>query len=211
MLDINESAPFPQANDLSKVAATLELIQAGASTPDALSIGVESNAKSPRAGNYYGDAAIYLGRAEKVSENDMTEFALTHKGLMFASLSLEERTAVLAESVDQIPAVGVYREQGEDALRDFIETEYVYSDATLERRVACIASWSNQPEAADFQQVLASSSEMMANVAPEAIERANAQRAEAREKIRMAEPKQGEVCSECFMVKPLSGICTNCA
>jgi hypothetical protein len=208
-LETNEGAPFPQANSLSKVAAVADMIGKGATTPEAIALGVESNSKSDRAGSYYGDATVYLGLAEKVSEEGVPEYELTGKGQEFVALDPDDRQDVLSNAIANMDLVQIYRSEGEDELRKYIDTMYDYSESTLDRRVACITSWSDQAEADNLGDDIASSQSSMSNFTSEALEIVARQKREARESAAAAARKEavGVVCTGCFTVKSANGSC----
>jgi len=208
-LVLNEDAPFPQANSLSKVAAVADMISKGASTPEAIALGVESNSKSDRAGSYYGDALVYLGLAEKVSEDGLSEYQLTSQGQEFASLDPDDRQDVLSSAISSMDLVQIYRSEGEDELRKYAETLYGYADSTLDRRVACISSWSNQAEDEGLADDIADSQSAMSAFDSAALDIVARQKREAREAAAIAAKKEavGEICTDCFMVKAVDGSC----
>jgi hypothetical protein len=208
-LEPNENAPFPQANSLSKVAAVADMIGRGATTPEAIALGVESNSKSDRAGSYYGDAIVYLGLAEKVSEDGLPEYELTGKGQEFVALDPDTRQDVLAQSIGNLDLVQIYRQEGEEELRKYVGSLYGYADSTIDRRVACISSWSDQAEADDLGEDIAFSQDTMSRFTSDALEIVARQKREAREAAAISARKEavGEVCTDCFMVKSSGGQC----
>src|SRR6266851_877950 len=81
--------PFPQADDLTKVIDVTEIL---ASTPADKDQIAERFQVDPRQGDYYGNAAAWLGFAEKSN----TSFQLTKSGRQFNRLSRVGRIAELA-------------------------------------------------------------------------------------------------------------------
>ena len=210
-LTINEDAPFPQANSLSKLSAVVDLVMNGASTPSGISVGIGSESNSARAGSYYGDSLVYLGLAEKHTDEDFTEYVLTSDGNKFAMMSPEERHAVLFDAISNMEMVQIYREDGADALAGYIETVYGYQDATVQRRVACISSWSDQSDSADLHKDISVQQGVVSKNTSEALEAVAEERRLAREaKRERAKPKDDwgtDICLDCGMQKSVSGAC----
>lgn len=211
VLEPTEGAPFPQANDLSKVASVVNFVDSGATTPEALAMCLESNAKSARGGSYYGDAAAYLGLIEKVSsgaaDDNFSEYVLTDVGQEFLAMDATEREEVLADSVNEMDLVQVYRADGEDELKKYIELEFGYADSTVERRAACIISWSNQSEDGSLASSIDDNVADGSTRSGEAMEVVARQRREAREAAQANREKPRETCPDCFMQKSDAGTC----
>ena len=89
-------APFPQADDASKIIDVVELLL---SNPMSKSEIAERFEVDPRQGDYYGNAAAWLGFAKK----SRGAFRLTPQGINLAHMNRTDRIVALAEAVTSMP------------------------------------------------------------------------------------------------------------
>ena len=204
---INESFPFPQANDLEKVLTVVDAVAAQADTSAAIAdtIGVSAE----REGTYYADAAGYLGLVEIDNAGGLRTYQLTELGEHLYSADTDERAELLRQVVARVPAVDEFALRGEDGLAEFMDEETNLSGTTLDRRAATISSWHRAISSGDAltdkldSERIGADSRVLAAAA-----KATEARKDYAEKNRPA--PQAEVCMSCFMEKPASGICDTC-
>ncbi|MBW7885770.1 MAG: hypothetical protein H3C34_24690 [Caldilineaceae bacterium] len=89
--------PFPQANDLDKVVDLIALIDANPAGKSAIAEHFEFD---DRQGDYYANAAVYLGFAQRSRQG----FVVTEAGSRFiGTRSLSRRTQILVEQMLKRP------------------------------------------------------------------------------------------------------------
>lgn len=200
---IDDSYPVPQANSLAKVAATVDAIEAGADTDEAVAVAIGVTA---RQGAYYANAAGYLGLVATQSSTSPRQWVLTPEGAQFLNANAQTRTNILGHVVSLIPEV-------DHALNDGGEVEEMLAErlgeSTALRRAATVQSWldtlTNEAKANEY---LALESDGVRDRIDEARAVATRAREEARRRARLERP--AAVCTHCFMVLPASGTCSNC-
>lgn len=141
-------APFPQANDLDKVIDTLALLSDGVGTKQELADAFEFD---ERQGDYYGNAARYLGLADK----HQGTFALTEEGRrLLGAKGVGERRGLILRQLLKRP---VFREAirvlaahqfkpdaiSEERLASVMQEETSLTGSTLGRRASTVRSWLN--------------------------------------------------------------------
>lgn len=134
-------APFPQADDASKIIDVIELLFAN---PLSKSEIAEHFEVDPRQGDYYGNAAAWLGFAEK----SRGQFYLTLQGTRLAHMSRADRITTLAESVAAMP---VFREvtrfeakggaMTAAEISELIARKAGLTGSTPTRRASTVRSW----------------------------------------------------------------------
>lgn len=204
-LGVNETYPHPQANRLDKVSTTVDSIEAGANTANSIS---RSLGVVDRQGYYYGDAAGYLGFVESTDNGDLKEYYLTERGQAFAGASPEQRGQIIADTINSMPLMQVYREDGEEAALDFIKDSSEANETTAERRLATLKAWDKEVRSQGFSTAIERDRAEGQQRFVDAKTYADEQKAK-RDKPKVQE-RRGSICGECFMEKPLSGICPNC-
>ncbi len=203
---INDSFPFPQANDLEKVLTVVDAVAANADTSAAIAdtIGVTAE----REGTYYADAAGYLGLVETNTSGGLRTYELTELGEHLQLADTAERAELIRELVARVPAVDEYNLRGEDGLAEYMEEETDLTGSTLERRAATISSWYR---AAISGTELTDKIDTERAGAGDRVLAAAARAAEARrEAAERAQPAPAAVCMEHFVELPVSGICDLC-
>lgn len=137
---------FPQANDLDKVA---DLVRMAAEGPQGKAEIAEAFGFDERQGDYYGNAAAYLGLLRRGEEG----FAATEAGLAFAGLrSRAARTSALLERMAAIPglreALRLLGERGYRAekiapgeLAEVVRAATGLGASTPERRASTLRAW----------------------------------------------------------------------
>ena len=204
----NDDFSFPQANDLEKVMLVVDAVENDATTNDSLAsvFGI-----AERTGAYYAAAAGYMGLVQKHETDTLQHFSLTGLGQTMLVLNREERSDLMAEMVNRLPAADTMSEGGVDALERELAKDNDWEESTVNRRAACISSWF---DSATDRERLANTHEeqsVLASTRYEAAARmANAQRADARQKAEAGRPRVGAVCQSCFTEKSLAGDCNNC-
>jgi hypothetical protein len=133
--------PFPQADDLTKVIDVTDIL---ASTPADKDQIAERFQVEPRQGDYYGNAAAWLGFAEKSN----ARFQLTRSGKRFNGLSRINRIAELTSILSEMPgfadaiaamAKGIAIDNNEIA--KIIARVYGLTGTTPSRRALTVRSW----------------------------------------------------------------------
>ena len=135
------AAPFPQADDASKIIDVVELVLSNPMSKVEIGEYLELD---PRQGDYYGNAVVWLGFAEKSGE----KFHLTQRGVTLAHMNRADRIAFLAETVAGMP---VFRDasraqaKGErlstDQIAKLITKNTTLQGTTPPRRASTVRSW----------------------------------------------------------------------
>jgi hypothetical protein len=89
--------PFPQADDISKIFDVAELLRDGPSDKEEIA---ERFQVDPRQGDYYANAAAWIGLVEKSGG----QFLLTPEGREFVNMNRVDRIIWLAQRVREMPA-----------------------------------------------------------------------------------------------------------
>jgi hypothetical protein len=200
--EVDTSFPIPQANDLEKIAAIVDVVDAGANTGDAVA---ETFGLSGRQGQYYMDAAGYLGFVDAVPSEAGKTYELTSLGAQMLASDNADRVAILRHVVAAVPAIQTYMAEGEDAMLNEL-SDAGLGDGTAERRGACATSW--------FQALTHDETfdDLVGEELNGARERAGAAAAHAYEartlRISALAPRRAAVCTSCFMELPASGVCS---
>lgn len=206
--EVDESFPFPQANDLEKIAVVAEAVNHDVVTADGVADVLDM---SKREGAYYASAAGYLGLIEAVGhgDHDLNTYTLTSLGSSMVELNTEERSALMGRMISLVPAVQTYREDGAEEVERGLGLDGL-TGATVGRRAATISSWSNADRDQLFASRVADECEAASLSYSQAAVSCRSQISEARKKSASTEPKQGNICSSCFQQMPLSGVCDLC-
>lgn len=191
--EVNTGYPFPQANSVPKLASSVDAIDAGADTDEALamSLGV-----TDRQGAYYGTALGYLGLAQETSDTPRS-WQLTAAGADFLNASPADRVAILSHLYEQVGEKAMMGGDGGDL-----------SDSTGERRDMALQSCQKYLDAEGAERGVQLESDDTRDRSVAAAAHANEQKERARE----AKPttRYGDICPTCFTVMPISGVCENC-
>jgi len=141
-----EAAPFPQADDLDKVIDVVKLTAGGPAEKAQIADYFEFD---ERQGDYYANAAKYLGLIERSAEG----FQPTARGVAFNQLATRaERTLAVAEQLLRRPsfrrAIGLLRERnfllaslGGQELAGIIAQETGLNLTTAHRRAMTVRCW----------------------------------------------------------------------
>jgi len=140
--ETNGAPPFPQANDLRKVRDVIDLIYCEINTKDTIA---DYWDLEPRQGDYYANAAAYLGYIEK----EHGSWVLTEKGLSYVSLPTSKRKRTFILSIlkrtvfyvltkkmiesDSVPERNVIK----DVILEYINV----NEVTANRRASTVKSW----------------------------------------------------------------------
>lgn len=200
-----DSALIPQANDLEKVSSVVDAIDNGANTASGIgeSFGIDS-----RQGNYYGNAAEYIGLVQRSESMDnTTEYELTANGKAFKDSSPAERAVMMKELVNSTPVMKAYIESGRDKakLEEYIRDSGSYESSVATRRAHSITNWDKKLNSSNFEseigtslsQVSASSAKVGDRIRQERINRLT----------KMTGPKDYGTCMDCFSKLPATGRC----
>lgn len=145
---------IPQANDLEKVSSTVDAVSARANTSSSIaeSLGVQG-----RQGNYYANAAEYIGLVSRHEADGEYEYRLTPNGEKFQESDSGTRKKMLNELVSATPVMRSYRESGynKESLVDTIKSSG-YDDETAKRRANAFVTWHKKLGDANFESVLES-------------------------------------------------------
>ncbi|MPV50152.1 hypothetical protein GCG21_09065 [Pseudactinotalea sp. HY160] len=201
--EVDDSFPYPQANDLDKIACTVDAVDAGANTHEAIA---ESLGVHDREGAYYADAAGYLGLLEPVPGEEVRTYSCTSLGQQMTLADNEDRARLMAGMLDHVPAVAIYDEGGEEAVTDLYNLDGL-SETTATRRAATIRSWVGQ---INDPRHLAGSvrtcrMQTINRAGPAALQAQEAARRRSEQRARAEQPPA--ICPECFMQIPSSGMC----
>ena len=203
LFEINDSYPFPQANSLAKLAATVDAIEAGADTDDAIAhaIGVDA-----RQGSYYSTACGYLGLATERAAGSPRSWEVTSAGAEFLNADAPTRAAILEHTVNLIPEVRRVLNDGED-MEELLSQSM--SDSTAGRRAATINSWIDS--LTDTASATADL-ELETDGMRERIDGARQVAVDARARARRltAQERPLNICPTCNTALPLTGVCDNC-
>jgi hypothetical protein len=143
-----DGIPFPQANDLDKVADLVLLVEKDINTKPELADAFEFD---ERQADYYANAARYLGLIEKVGN----EFQLTDSGREFLQIeALSSRTLFFVSQMLHSPTLRQViqrleqREMNVDRISNeeiaaIIETNTDLTGSTPARRASTVRSWLN--------------------------------------------------------------------
>lgn len=208
-----ESWPVPQADDLDKVSATVDAINAGANTSS--SIG-ESIGNVNRGGSYYANAAGYIGLiAKSPDEYGVDRFHLTEQGEKFVTMDSQDRASMMSNMVKETPLMQEYRENPSREQAEKMLSHEGLNEISAKRRAGSLSAWHSAiQDKGSFAQKINTESNGVAQRAQVAVlnqQREDVERYERkRAEQEAAEPRRGTVCSECFMEKSASGICANC-
>jgi hypothetical protein len=133
--------PFPQADDLSKVFDLCDFLSYGPADKDEIG---EKFQLDPRQGDYYGNAASWLGLAEKRNSN----FCLTSAGVRFNTLNRTDRLAEIAATLSELSAFAeaiaartTRQELQNDEIAKLIARHYGLTGTTPTRRALTVQSW----------------------------------------------------------------------
>ncbi|MCL6587639.1 MAG: translation elongation factor [Anoxybacillus sp.] len=141
--------PFPQANSFARVVDLLGLLYQGDLSKSEIT---ENYNFDKRQTDYYSNACIYLGLAEKYREGDEVKLALTAEGRRVMALSYREKYITLAEKIlEHRIFYDVYNEyirNGQSVSKDFVmekmkqyELYDISSESTFRRRASTIIGW----------------------------------------------------------------------
>lgn len=167
----------PQARNLESVVAVVLGVHQGIETAEEAARVINM---VERQGYYYLSAARFLGLVYREGKSNFS----TDLGNTFATASDADRTALLTALVD-------------DAIKSAYDRMDEVKDETLEYRLGTLLAWSEQTKSVNYAAL---STTLTAEIEKVRAERAAAASASSA-------PRQGETCTECWMVKSLSGEC----
>lgn len=208
-----DSWPVPQADDLDKVSATVDAINAGANTSG--SIG-ESIGNVHRGGSYYANAAGYIGLiAKSPDEYGVSRFHLTEHGEKFVALDSRGRAEMMSQMVRETPIMQDYIDNPNKEEAEKMLAEADLGEVSAKRRAGSLRSWYSTLQNSNTlaQSISRESQATKMRVSSALInqQREDQERYERKKTEQEAtEPRRGEICSECFMEKSASGVCSNC-
>ncbi len=207
---VNDRFPLPQANQLRKVLSVVDAVDAGANSADSVA---EALGVTNREGAYYGDAAGYLGFVDLNAASDQKTYELTPLGEMLLHADAYERVAIAREVVANVPSVQLFAESdGVAVIEHYAESGL--ADSTAERRAATVASWYHDiaiENDSEFTGDVSTEVRACGSRAVSAAQHAADERARRAAELQMKPRDEApNVCPECSMVLPVSGICGNC-
>lgn len=196
-----DTYPLPQANDMQKIPAVLEAIDAGADTPESVSIAL---GMTTRQGSYYANSAGYLGLAEVDRTTTPNSWTLTGLGEQMHNSAPEDQARIMAEMVDNISdADFISTDEGGEDFKSDAEVGGL-SEATAGRRLSSMRSWRIQTaNGGDFALSISDSSDEVSPRLGEAVAKAKDERRLVAAKL----PTETETCDRCFTKKALNGTC----
>ncbi|MBC9705785.1 MAG: hypothetical protein H9W81_12610 [Enterococcus sp.] len=200
-----DSSLIPQANDLEKVSSVVDAIDNGANTAGGLgeSFGIDS-----RQGNYYGNAAEYIGLVQRSESMDnTTEYELTANGKVFKDSSAAERAVMMRELVNSTPVMKAYIESGRDKkkLEEYIRDSGSYESSVATRRAHSIVNWDKKLNSSTFESEIGTSLTQVSATSAKVGDRIRQERINKLTKL--AGPKDYGTCMDCFSKLPATGVC----
>ena len=141
--------PFPQADSFARVVDLLGLLYSGDMSKNGIT---ENYHFDKRQTDYYSNACIYLGLAQKYSEGDDVKIALTNEGRRVMALPYREKYLTLVEKILEHQVFkDVYDEyvrNGQTVSKDSVvekmkqyELYGVTAESTFRRRASTIIGW----------------------------------------------------------------------
>lgn len=204
--EVDDSFPYPQANDLDKVVAVTDLVRGGADTPDAIAHGLDV---SGRQGSYYANAAGYLGLVESDRTTGMTTYNLTELGNAFADSDAADRADMMRHMISGMEDVQIVTTDGKAELSRQIQMEDL-DPVTADRRASTIAAWADQTGSTQrLELAIVTTTDDCGSRVSEAAQRARAQR-EEHQRLRSVPERPVAVCGTCHMQLLPSGECGTC-
>lgn len=203
-LDINESFPPPEASSLEKIdSLALALNDDTTITPIHIKrmIGVDTQ----RVGSYYGDAMGYLGLLEVDKSSGLKAYKLTEAGREYVNASPRDRHAMLKEAILNTDIAKNIRNIGDDQSSRKLSVKVAGTEITADKKVKCVKSWINQ--LSENESIKTRDRSKLA----EKLQRVSADDYVDSDvsETRKEEVKQN-LCSNCFMLMPLTNVCPNC-
>jgi len=203
-LEINNDFPYPTANKLDKIDYVVHGIREGRvnSSVVATMLGAKD-----RVGDYYGEAACFLGLADAVTDRQGNKaYSLTQNGSDYLQQDKAGRELILRNAVENIPLVQKMRNnESEEEMVKYVSSTHNESEGTADRKVSSIRSWVGQIDKGEFlNDVKKEDVEEKVSEGIGLYERKIADRPE------VVVEKVGEICPNCFMAKSLTGVCDNC-
>lgn len=200
-----DSSLIPQANDLEKVSSVVDAIDNGANTAGGLgeSFGIDS-----RQGNYYGNAAEYIGLVQRSESMDnTTEYELTANGKVFKDSSAAERAVMMRELVNSTPVMKAYIDSGRDKkkLEEYIRDSGNYESSVATRRAHSIVNWDKKLNSSTFESEIGTSLTQVSATSAKVGDRIRQER--INKLTRMSGPKDYGTCMDCFSKLPATGRC----
>lgn len=200
-----DSSLIPQANDLEKVSSVVDAIDNGANTAGGLG---ESFGINSRQGNYYGNAAEYIGLVQRSESMDnTTEYELTPNGKVFKDSSPAERAVMMRELVNSTPVMKSYIESGRDKkqLEQYIRDSGNYESSVATRRADSIVNWDKKLNSSTFESEIGTSLTQVSATSEKVGNRIKQER--INKLTKMAGPKDYGTCMDCFSKLPATGRC----
>lgn len=203
-----ESSLIPEAANLEQVGAVVDSVEGGANTAGAIaaSVGIKTN----RGGNYYANAANYIGLIQKSESDEGHEYELTPNGKAYHDADPSERAALMRELVNATPIMQAYVESGKDraALEDYIRSSGDGHEASVaKRRASSLVSWHEKVNSKGFTSELSTCSAETQERAVFAAAQLKADRAAKEKLAKLPVVKDYGTCSKCYTKLPASGKC----
>lgn len=204
--------PYPQANDLDKVALVADCVANGADTPDAIA---QALGMVPREGQYYLSAAGWFGLIERDPDPGMggATYRLAGPGEDFQRADTQTRALTLAAMVNECGDAEWAVNDPEGLVRE-LEVSGLAAE-TAARRVATMRAWAvATADPNRLGSLLTSRQSDLAGTIGGASVLAAQQRDAARVRLleiaRQSAPSYGQMCPRCFTTMSLTGVCGNC-
>lgn len=203
---IDESYPVPQANNIESVGAAVSAVASDVNTPSSVAQALDMD---DRQGAYYLNAAGYLGLVEQDADfgGGAAFWRLTALGDEYSQMDAGSRASLLMELAESTPAVAGFRDGGIEGASDAIAERSELGDDTIKRRASTAASWAASIDAHDFTTGAARIDEEARGRFATAALTAKSDRDAF---LASRAPKEPEVCTECWLQIPASGVCPNC-
>lgn len=200
--------PYPQANDIEKVLLVADLVHADVDTADGIATAISVH---PREGDYYANAAGWLGLVEKKNDDlGLVTYIPTELGTTIHQSDPAGRAAIVSTMIGRLDDAHLAHEDP-DALRAELEKDGL-SPSTAARRTSTMAAWmSSAIDASGFMERINGASADCAARADGARVICFEQRKTARAALAASQPRRGGNCPTCHMEMPLTGECGMCA
>lgn len=203
-----ESSLIPEAANLDQVSSVVDSVHGGANTSVAIAESVGIN--TSRGGNYYANAANYIGLIRKSESDEGHEYELTENGHAYHSGTPTERAAMMRELVNSTPIMQAYVDSGRsrEALEDYIRGAGGGHEATVaKRRASSLVSWDEKLNSDSFEKDLGTNSVATKTRAIAVAERLKEERAAKERLSKITAVKSYGTCMKCYTALPATGRC----
>lgn len=206
-----EDSLVPQADNVDKISSLVESVNSGATTSSSIA---ETLNMADRGGNYYANAAEYIGlvhKNESTYEGGSHDYSLTENGEAILNSGPEERATHMRRMINATPYMKVYHENNRDKQAVVNSMmEYGLDEKTAERRASSVVTWDATVNSESFSNDLDASHKVASERSLVAAENLQKKRKLLKQKSNEQDDSTRKTCMTCFRLKPLSGVCDEC-